>query len=131
MAQNTETAGRKDNKPHQGSQKRQRFKSVNVGLTLEERRSVEERANRAGLSLAAYGRACLLGDVGPRARRAPPVNRQLLSQATAELNKVGSNINQIARVLNAGQPASGGAIQKAAEELSITLQAILEAAGKG
>jgi hypothetical protein len=30
------------------------------------------------------------------------LNAQALAQATAALNKVGSNLNQIARVLNAG-----------------------------
>ena len=131
MAQNVETDRRKENKPHQGSQKRRACFSVKVAVTEPERRTIEERAARAGLSLSGFGRACLLGEAGPRAKRAPPVNRQLLSAATAELNKVGSNINQIARALNSGQAVSSQAIQKATEELSITLQAILEAAGKG
>ena len=44
----------------------------------------------------------MLGTPGPRARRSPPVNAEALGRATAALNKVGSNLNQIAHVLNAG-----------------------------
>ena len=51
--------------------------------------------------MSSYGRASLLGKPGPRARRSPTLNAELLAHAVAQLNKVGSNLNQIARVLNA------------------------------
>jgi hypothetical protein len=54
----------------------------------------------------------------------------LLAQAVAELNKIGSNINQIARALNSGHRVTLPSIEKAAEELSITLAAVVEATGK-
>ena len=58
---------------------------------------------------------------GPRAQRSPPVNAVLIAKATAAINKAGSNLNQVAHVLNAG-----GATGLAREHLS-TL-AVLRAA---
>jgi hypothetical protein len=86
-----------------GSEKRQRAKgAVLVRLLPDERAAVEVKAREVGLSLASFLRACGLGTPGPRARRSPPVNAEALARATAALNKVGSNLNQIAHGLNAG-----------------------------
>ena len=63
---------------------------------------IDENARTVGLSRGSYLRACALGSPGPRAKRAPHVNAEALAYATAALNKVGSNLNQIARTLNAG-----------------------------
>jgi hypothetical protein len=84
-----------------GSERRQRAKgAVLVRLLPEERAAVEEKAREVGLSLASFLRTCGLGTPGPRAKRMPPVNAEALGRATAALNKVGSNLNQIAYVLN-------------------------------
>jgi hypothetical protein len=88
-----------------GSEKRQRSKPVSVRFLPSERAAVEEKAREVGLSLASFLRACGLGTPGPRARRSPSINAEALARATAALNKVGSNLNQIAHVLNAGGAA--------------------------
>jgi hypothetical protein len=67
-----------------------------------EHAALDERAREAGLSIGAYVRACALGDAGPRARKRPPVDRELLARANADLNRVGNNLNQIAHALNSG-----------------------------
>lgn len=85
-----------------GSQKRQRRKSLQISLTDEEAGQVYLKSRACGLSQASYGRACILGTPGPRAKRSPTINAEALGKATAALNKVGSNLNQIAHVLNAG-----------------------------
>jgi mobilization protein NikA len=85
-----------------GSNKRQRNTgAVLVRLLPDERAAVEEKAREVGLSLASFLRACGLGTPGPRAKRSAPVNAEALARATAALNKVGSNLNQIAHGLNA------------------------------
>ena len=84
-----------------GSQKRVRSRKVPVACDDEECFKTRPRAG-GRLSLASFLRACGLGTPGPRARRSPPVNAEALGRATAALNKVGSNLNQIAHVLNAG-----------------------------
>lgn len=63
---------------------------------------LDEHARLSGLSRGAFLRAAALGSPGVRAQRAPTVNAEALAHATAALNKVGSNLNQIARVLNSG-----------------------------
>jgi Bacterial mobilisation protein (MobC) len=84
-----------------GSEKRQRGPAVPVRFLPAERAAVDEKARAVGLSLAGFLRACALGTPGPRARRSVPVNAEALGRATAALNKVGSNLNQIAHRLNA------------------------------
>lgn len=121
---------RKEKASRHGGEKRRMKKTAAARLTPEEYAAVLERADRAGLSLSAFARHCLLGDPGPRAVRRAPIYRQMLSRAIAELNKTGSNLNQIARSLNSGHRVMLPEIQKAGEELSIAIQAILEAAGK-
>ena len=71
-------------------------------LPARKTRCPRRKAREVGLSLASFLRACGLGTPGPRARRSPPVNAEALGRATAALNKVGSNLNQIAHALNAG-----------------------------
>jgi hypothetical protein len=88
-----------------GSEKRQRDRgAILVRLLPEERATIEAKARAAGLSLASFARAAMLGSAGPRARRAPTVNAELLGYAIAALNKAGSNLNQIARALNSDRP---------------------------
>lgn len=105
-----------------GSQNRQRNNAFKIALDDDELAEVEQKVQATGLSRSSYGRASLLGTPGPRARRSPPVNAEALARATAALNKAGSNLNQIAHVLNAA-----GAIGMAREYLS-TLALVREAA---
>jgi hypothetical protein len=85
-----------------GSQKRVRQHKIPVACDDEEFVAIDGRAREVGLSRPSFLRACGLGTPGPRARRSPPVNAEALGRATAALNKVGSNLNQIAHGLNAG-----------------------------
>jgi hypothetical protein len=65
-----------------------------------------------------------------RAKRSPPVNAEALARAVAELNKVGSNLNQIAKVLNAGRAVgSREALATLAETRAVVAQ-ILEIVGR-
>jgi hypothetical protein len=95
----TDTAlSRREQKSRSGSETRQRNHAVRVRLDDAEREALEARAGE--LSLAAYMRASSFGDAGPRARRRAPVDRDLLARTNAEINRVGSNLNQISRTLN-------------------------------
>lgn len=127
MAENE--AGGMERKTH-GSNQRQRTKQAVVRLTQAEAAEVQERAAHAGLSTGAYLRACALGDSGPRAKRAPPINRELLSEALASLNRVGNNINQIAKHLNNGNHPDRAAMATARGELMAILELILDAIGR-
>lgn len=87
---------------HSGSEKRQRTAAILVRLTPEERAAAEEAASRAGLSLASFARGQMLGGRPPRAARRPPVEKAQLALILAQLGKIGSNLNQIARASNMG-----------------------------
>ena len=127
MAENE--AGNRKKKAH-GSQQRQRLKSVRAAVTSAEYSAIQERAQNAGLSTGAYLRACALGDSGPRAKRAPPVNRALLGEALASLNRVGNNLNQIAKHLNSGGHPDSAAMTAARAELVALVAVILETLGR-
>jgi len=123
-------AGSGKKKSKSGSQKRQRNRLFNVGMTEAEYAEAETRARAAGLSKAAYGRACILGNKGPRAKRAPPLNRVALGEAIAALNRVGNNLNQIAHHLNAGGHPDRAAIAQSNDKLDACLSAISKALGR-
>ena len=71
------------------SRKRRRNRHIDVCCDEVEFVIIDDKARTAGLSLASFGRACMLGAPGPRAQRAPHVNAEALAHATAALNKVG------------------------------------------
>jgi hypothetical protein len=90
--------------PHVKSvvENRQRNNKTDTRWDDAEFAALVEKAQETGLSRNAYIRAAVLGTPGPRAKRSAPVDAEALGRATAALNKVGSNLNQIAHVLNAG-----------------------------
>ncbi|WP_131575894.1 plasmid mobilization protein, partial [Paracoccus nototheniae] len=75
-----------------------RVDRVAFRMTAEELARVQAEAERAGVSVSEYCRAAALGQ-RVRVRSAPD-----LSAALVSLNRVGVNLNQITRTLNAGQP---------------------------
>lgn len=83
------------------SEARQRQKQIKIRCTADEFNAAAAKAAESGYTVAAYARAAILGDAGPRAQRRLSVDAQLLRQVLAQLGKYGSNLNQIAYVLNA------------------------------
>lgn len=111
------------------SETRQRQHPVCVRFDENEYESLESRADEAGLSHAAYLRTCALGDAGPRARRSPTVERKLAAQAIAELNKAGSNLNQIARAVNMAMHPAAPDIKEAVAAVKKAARQIIRAFG--
>jgi hypothetical protein len=111
------------------SENRQRTNPVCVRFDESEYSALESQAGEAGLSRAAYLRACALGDAGPRARRSPTVERKLAAQAIAELNKAGSNLNQIARAVNMSLFPAAPDIKEAADAVKKAARQIIRAFG--
>jgi len=90
-----------------GSEKRQRRDRVTIRFGDDELALLTEAADRAGLSVSGYARRLLVDAKPLRASRRPPIEKQLLAKTLGELGKIGSNVNQIARTLNAGgRPSS-------------------------
>lgn len=119
-----------DRPSRSGSQKRARVQSWQIALTPEEFAIVKQKAADAGLSASSYGRSLMLGDPGARARRTPTVNAEAIARATAALNKVGSNLNQVAHVLNAGKAPAAGEVETAIAEVREILDLFRAVAGR-
>ncbi len=111
------------------SETRQRAKRETIRFLDEEHAAIQAKADAAGLSLGAYLRACALGDAGPRARRSPTVNRELAAHAIAELNKAGSNLNQIAHAVNMKHWPGTASIEESASAVKRAALQILQAFG--
>lgn len=94
---------------------------VSVWLTTFERAGVEAKAARSGLSLSDYCRRALLGHRVAASTEPQQVN----TEALVELNRVGVNLNQIARVANRGErlpcsfPETLSAVLAAVERLAV------------
>ena len=83
------------------AERRQRIHKVDTRWDDIEYAALVAAAMATGLTRGGYIRALVLGNAGPRSQRAPSFEAQALAHATAALNKIGSNLNQIARALNA------------------------------
>ena len=77
-----------------------RVRTVALRVSPQEFAVIEANARDAGLSISSYLRKRAIGTAGPRSRRKPTIDAELMAYAVAQLNRVGSNLNQIARSLN-------------------------------
>ena len=89
-------------RPPLPAEERRSLRSV-VCLTATEATEIAEQAAEAGLAPAVYMRRRALGRPVHRA-----TVRRLGAAELRELNRIGVNLNQIARALNAGAAASSG-----------------------
>lgn len=113
-----------------GSDKRQRNKRNTVRWSDDEFNRAAAKADNAGLGLAAFMRTATLGDAGPRAQRRPPADHKALREILGHVGRIGNNINQIARALNAGEKASLPDLKKALSAYLDIRNAIFTALGK-
>jgi hypothetical protein len=125
----TDNPGGGKQKKRGGSSKRQRTKLTAHRWLDEEFNVAAERADAAGLSFAAYIRAAALGNPGPRARRRPPADQKDLRRILGQCGRIGGNIHQIARRLNAGERASLPELQEALRAYLDLRAAIFQALG--
>jgi hypothetical protein len=129
-------------KARRGSDTRQRRHVEQFRADDAEHAALEARARDSGLKIGAYVRACALGDAGPRSRRQsrlPAIDAKELARNNAELNWIGSNLNQAVRALNEIALNDGGGlaevahltqpIERVLDELRLTLAANRRALG--
>jgi uncharacterized protein (DUF1778 family) len=86
-----------------GSGNRRKQRIVNFRATAEEYALVEHAAESAGLSLGSYIRETILVTPQTRSRRRARADVAALAKLIAKLNRVGGNVNQIARAANYGE----------------------------
>ena len=98
-------------RPRLGEEER-RTRTVGVRVTEAEAEELRKRAQGARLSMGAYLRRRALGQ---RVRSA--VERRLGAAEMRELNRIGVNLNQMARALNSGAVSSPAETQEAVERV--------------
>ena len=113
-----------------GSETRVRSKHLTIRFSPEERASIDDAADRAGLTPGSYARQVLLGAPAPRQVRRPPVERRELARLLGEIGHVGGNLNQIARDMNFGRGIEASALQQELHGLGLVRDAILKALGR-
>lgn len=78
-----------------------RILTIRIRVTQAEKTLIWQQAREAGHTPSDYLRVRALAS--PPVRRVPTPDRAVLLQLLAELGKIGSNVNQIARSLNSYQ----------------------------
>jgi hypothetical protein len=114
----------------QKSEKRQREKQIKLRCTAEEFAAVTAKASASGMSNAAYARAAMLGDAGPRAQRRLPMDADKFRRVEALHAKYGTNLNQIAKNGNSGHPVDLPELRLALKQWGEIRDLMLEALGK-
>lgn len=113
-----------------GTEKRIRTAHLTIRFAPDERAAIDQKAERAGLTSGSYARQVLLGSPAPRQVRRPPVERKELARLLGELGHIGSNLNQIARIANAGERVDQVGLAEALGGLSLMRDAVLSALGR-
>ena len=105
-------------RPRLGDEER-RTRTIGVRVTAAEAAELAERAQATRLTMAAYMRCRALGQpVRPR------VERRLGAAEFRELARIGVNLNQVARALNAGAATPAGtreAVERVGELVAVLL----------
>lgn len=91
-------------------------------LTIDERLAIEAKAVAVGATVSEYARAAALTARAPRPQNEQAGNPAML----AELNRVGVNLNQIARSLN-----RGGAVPSDLSEVLDQVRSLVEKIARG
>lgn len=89
------------------SEKRIRKKILPTRWTDSEYETLTRRTEQVGLSRAGYIRLKAIGEEGPRNQRAKRHGTADLARLLAAVNKIGGNVNQVARALNQGHDPQG------------------------
>ena len=106
-------------RPRLGDEER-RTRTIGVRVTEAEAAELAERAHAARLSMGAYMRHRALGQP---VRIAP--ERRLGAADLRELNRIGVNLNQMARVLNSGAVPAPAKTLAAVERVGELVAALL------
>lgn len=103
-----------------GSEARRRHLRLSIRFSGQELAALATNARHAGFALSSYARFILVGTKPLRSARRPSVEKELLARTLGQLGKIGSNLNQIARVLNRS-PENASSLASVAADLASCL----------
>jgi len=112
-----------------GSENRQRTRIVQFRVSDPEHDALIRAAESADLPIGSYARKVLLNARPSRVKRTPSYDVVALTRLLGEFGKVGSNLNQIARLHNAGRPdfIRKGELEETLRELESARTALMNA----
>jgi hypothetical protein len=97
-----------------GTEKRQRTHVITARFNQKEAETIRAMAAKSGLSVASLFRTALLKAEPPRAVRRPTIDHKAVAQVLGqlgslkgEINKIGSNLNQLTKYANMGRTLEG------------------------
>jgi len=105
---------------------------IAIRCTVKQHTAIREKAARAGLSIGAYLRALAVGYAGPRFVHRPRPSDAALARLLGQIGKLGSNVNQIAKIANTYRcPPSKSALSVMRRDIGRMRRAVLKALGRG
>jgi len=113
------------------SETRKRHQRVTVRLTEAEAAELTKRAENARLTLAGYFRSAVLDSPPPPQSRRPPVDRKELGKLLGAIGRIGNNINQLAKIANAGSWPESKALHEARDDIQWMRRTLMKALGVG
>jgi hypothetical protein len=91
-------------KPHaRGSEQRQKQCRVTTRLTWQEHAQFAANAAKVGLTIPSYIREIGIGERQTKSRTRRTVDAEASMKLVAALNRIGNNLNQLARQANSGE----------------------------
>lgn len=102
---------------------------LSVRLTDEERAELERRAERSGLTLGGYFKSVVFNSPPPPQSRRPSADREELGKLLAAIGRIGNNVNQLARVANAGSWPESEKLSQAVREIQWIRKSLMKALG--
>lgn len=103
---------------------------ITVRLSQKDRQIVERRAEERGVTMSGFLRVCALETPEVKARkRKPSADLVELARLLVALNRIGNNLNQIARACNSGEAVSPIALEECLKALLAVKGEALKALG--
>jgi uncharacterized protein (DUF1778 family) len=99
-------------------------KVVRMRLSADELASIEQAAQAADLTVSSFLRSLLLEGAGVQPLLAEQ-DRMVMGFLADEMRAVGSNLNQLARVMNSARSVQGADLQASVGEVQIVVAAVL------
>ncbi len=118
---------------HKGgtSSQRRLAASLRVRLSPDDASQIAAKARAADVSVSTYIRVATLGYGGESRQRRQPSNDDVaFAQVLAQLGKIGSNLNQLARAANCGGWPSEPELIETAREVRETCDQVMRALGR-
>jgi len=123
--QNTSPKQPQSNKKR--SEKRKKTTALVVRLSPAEHDKIKKKAKKLGVTVSAFLRVQALENACADTLLTPTVDQKLLGKVSGQLGRIGSNVNQMAKRLNAGQQVAAKELAAMRKNLAVMQSAILKA----